>query len=99
DLTPKQDGMGVAVIALFDCADVPVEGATVTMNPPAQKIFTFPPNLPPQENMPTAADGQAFATNITPGAHTVTAQYQGTTFIANHVHIYADALSVIILRP
>ena len=106
-VTPEKDKSTLFII-VRDCVQKPVEAATVMVSPMAgsTKLVYFTnvagAPVPSRNATATSKDGVAVAFNVPPdgmGHATVTANWQGTPFLANTVGAWADSLVVMFVEP
>lgn len=94
-------GMGWIGIQIFDSANMPVEGVTVTSTPAGTVRYNASNGLPSRTPTSTAADGIAYIFNVAPGTVTVSAS-GGTgnlTYHSHPVNARADQITTTLIQP
>lgn len=88
-----------AVVLVVDCAGTPIEGATVSFDPPAGAV-RYLDGMTPSGTMGTDASGTAFGFNVPVGTGTIAnASYMGTALEGHTFGTYVNSLSVTIVHP
>lgn len=90
--TTQAPGNGSVALAVVDCANMPIAGATiaVTQNGAAVGSFFDASQLQP---------GASITFNVPPGQTDVTVSYNGTNFRARAVEVFAGSTTTTIVRP
>ena len=84
-------GNGVITVRVLDCDGVPIEGATVTTTPSADRIVYRDANgLPSRTAAATAADGLALLFDLSPGDYVVDAEIAATSLREHSVSVAGD---------
>jgi hypothetical protein len=84
---------GVVGLLVLDTTEQPVAGATATSTPAATAKYNGSQGFPSSGATSTAADGLAYLLNAPPGAITVGAAKQGSTFASHDVKVWASSLT------
>ncbi len=88
---------GLVILAVTDCDDVPLEGASVTVKQNNVEVGDEPIDI---GALAAQARGIFLITNVPPSAMTeVAAQYNATTFRAHIVNVVADSAAMTQVKP
>lgn len=95
--TGQQAGNGNLAIAVTDCANTAIDGATVTVKQGGTDV----PNTTDIDLGTLSAMGAGVHAvfNVPPGDTEVNATYMGMTLHAHVVHVFADSTTATIVRP
>ncbi|MBA3455887.1 MAG: hypothetical protein H0T42_22510 [Deltaproteobacteria bacterium] len=93
---PTKGWVGVQV---FDAANMPVAGATVTSSPAGTVKYNGSTGTPSRTATMTDVDGIAYVFNVTAGPVTISASGGGLTFFSHPVIARADQLTTTLIQP
>lgn len=99
--TPQPAGMGWIGVQVFDAANMPVEGVTVTSTPAGTVRYNGANGLPNKAATATTADGIAYIFAVAPGTVTISAS-GGTgnlTYHSHPVNARADQVTTTLIQP
>jgi hypothetical protein len=91
-------GDGFIGIVVKNCAGTPIQGATVTSNPPGTVRYNVG-GVPSASAVSTNTDGVAYIANVTAGNVTVQASAGGNTLRQHVVNARANAITLTEIRP
>lgn len=99
---PQPAGMGWIGIQVFDAANMPVAGVTVTSSPAGTVRYNDPSNgRPNKAQTSTAPDGIAYIFSVAPGTVAISAS-GGTGNLSYHTHnvnARADQVTTTLIQP
>ena len=78
---------GMLVVKLFDCEAVPIEGATITIEPPPLDTLYVAGNGLPSYQSETSSQGAAIFLDVERGSVIVNADYKGTAMRSNTIFV------------
>jgi hypothetical protein len=90
---------GFIAVVVEDCAGAPIAGATISTNPAAGTIRYNSGGFPSSSATSTAADGIAYAFNVTAGDVIVSATGGGHTLRAHTVAARTDGIILTAVTP
>lgn len=90
---------GIATVLVLDCEGNPVQGATVTSNPPAGTIAYAANMLPDSTATATDSSGLAFLFNVPTGTVTIDAEVGGQSLREHDVESKLQTLTTTIVVP
>lgn len=93
------DGMGWIGVQVYDGANAPVAGVTVSSSPQGTVRYNGSNGLPSSSAMMTGADGVAYIFNVAPGTVTLSATGGGHTFRSHPVNARADQVTTTLIQP
>jgi len=93
---PTKGWVGVQV---FDAANLPVAGATVTSSPAGTVKYNGSSGTPSRDATVTGADGIAYIFNVTAGSVTISASGGGLTFFSHPVIARANQVTTTLIQP
>ena len=94
----QTDGNGVIAALVVDCSGTPIEGATISAGEGLIPLYTNTSGFPaPGES--TGADGRASFVNVPVGSRSVTAIYEGVSFLPQDVYVIANEMTTVVLSP
>lgn len=99
--TPQPAGRGWIGVQVFDAANMPVAGVTVTSSPAGTVRYNGTNGLPAKAPTSTAADGIAYIFDVAPGTVTISAS-GGTGNLSYHAHpvnARADQVTTTLIQP
>lgn len=99
--TPQGAGMGWIGVQVFDAANMPVAGVTVSSSPAGMVRYNGTNGLPSKTPTSTAADGIAYIFSVAPGTVTINAS-GGTGNLNYHSHpvnARADQVTTTLIQP
>lgn len=95
----QDSAKGTIAVLVYDAADAPVAGATISSSPAATSdCYNGNSDLPDGNATATAADGIGYLFNVT-GAATVSATATGLTLRSHAVKARAGTLTTTLIRP
>lgn len=89
---PAQDmNKGIVGVIVLDCANNPVEGATVNLSPMSgQVVYAGADDAPDPSLTATSSAGFALIVNVDPGTVAVNADWGGTPFEAHDIRVISS---------
>jgi hypothetical protein len=99
--TPQPAGMGWIGVQVFDAANMPVAGVTVTSSPAGTVRYNDMNGRPSKTPTSTFTDGIAYIFNVAPGTVTISAS-GGTgnlTYHSHPVNARADQVTTTLIQP
>jgi len=93
---PTKGWIGVQV---FDAANLPVAGATVTSSPAGTVKYNGSTGTPSRNATMTDVDGIAYIFNVTAGSVTISASGGGLTFFSHPVIARANQVTTTLIQP
>ncbi len=97
----QEAGNGVLIVAVTDCDQASVEGATVSITPSVGTLkYAGSDGIPSTTDYSsTQAAGIAYFFNVPPGTYTIGAQVSGMDLRDNAVKAYADSNTTLVVAP
>lgn len=91
---------GLAAILVLDCNNTPIEGATITLDPPAEKmIYADSTALPSPLLTETSRAGAVYGWNMPVGSITITGQVGGKPLHGHVFKTHMGEISLTLLTP
>jgi hypothetical protein len=97
--TSQDSTKGWVGVQVFDSANMPVMGATVTSSPAGTVRYNSSGGTPSSSATVTAADGIAYIFNVAAGNVTISASGGGLTFFSHPVNARANQVTTTLIQP
>jgi len=98
----QDPGKGIMAVIVADCANKPIQGATVSITPPPPDgsiIYTTPSGIPDTAATSTNTNGLVFILNVPVGSSVVDAQAGPNDLREHTVDVRADVLTETAVLP